>query len=293
MAKDKKLRVAGHKVVLNRSAGGDMGIFVLLFIFGAFMFIPMFFVICQSLKPLDEIFMFPPRLYVVRPTLDNFSDLFQLMNESWVPFSRYVFNTIFVSLTGTFGNLVVSSLAAYALAKIKFPGRKVIFQIIVLSLMFHETVTAIANFITMSALGMIDTLWARIVPAFATSMGLYLMKQFMESSVTDTVLESARLDGCSELQTFYIIAMPMVRPASLTLIIETFKNLWNGGSSIYIQSEPLKSFNYAIQQIVSGGIARSGAGCAATVVMMMVPIIVFIICQSNIIETMGASGMKD
>ncbi|MGN1472714.1 MAG: carbohydrate ABC transporter permease [Eubacteriales bacterium] len=293
MAKDKKLRVAGHKVVLNRSAGGDMGIFVLLFIFGAFMFIPMFFVICQSLKPLDEIFMFPPRLYVVRPTLDNFSDLFQLMNESWVPFSSYVFNTIFVSLTGTFGNLVVSSLAAYALAKIKFPGRKVIFQIIVLSLMFHETVTAIANFITMSALGMIDTLWARIVPALATSMGLYLMKQFMESSVTDTVLESARLDGCSELQTFYIIAMPMVRPASLTLIIETFKNLWNGGSSIYIHSEQLKSFNYAIQQIVSGGIARSGAGCAATVVMMMVPIIVFIICQSNIIETMGASGMKD
>ena len=293
MAKDKKLRVAGHKVVLNRSAGGDMGIFVLLFIFGAFMFIPMFFVICQSLKPLDEFFMFPPRLYVVRPTLDNFSDLFQLMNESWVPFSRYVFNTIFVSLTGTFGNLVVSSLAAYALAKIKFPGRKVIFQIIVLSLMFHETVTAIANFITMSALGMIDTLWARIVPALATSMGLYLMKQFMESSVTDTVLESARLDGCSELQTFYIIAMPMVRPASLTLIIETFKNLWNGGSSIYIHSEQLKSFNYAIQQIVSGGIARSGAGCAATVVMMMVPIIVFIICQSNIIETMGASGMKD
>ena len=293
MAKDKKLRVAGHKVVLNRSAGGDMGIFVLLFIFGAFMFIPMFFVICQSLKPLDEIFMFPPRLYVVRPTLDNFSDLFQLMNESWVPFSRYLFNTIFVSLTGTFGNLVVSSLAAYALAKIKFPGRKVIFQIIVLSLMFHETVTAIANFITMSALGMIDTLWARIVPALATSMGLYLMKQFMESSVTDTVLESARLDGCSELQTFYIIAMPMVRPASLTLIIETFKNLWNGGSSIYIHSEQLKSFNYAIQQIVSGGIARSGAGCAATVVMMMVPIIVFIICQSNIIETMGASGMKD
>ena len=159
--------------------------------------------------------------------------------------------------------------------------------------MFHETVTAIANFITMSALGMIDTLWARIVPALATSMGLYLMKQFMESSVTDTVLESARLDGCSELQTFYIIAMPMVRPASLTLIIETFKNLWNGGSSIYIHSEQLKSFNYAIQQIVSGGIARSGAGCAATVVMMMVPIIVFIICQSNIIETMGASGMKD
>ena len=270
-----------------------MGIFVLLFIFGAFMFIPMFFVICQSLKPLDEIFMFPPRLYVVRPTLDNFSDLFQLMNESWVPFSRYVFNTIFVSLTGTFGNLVVSSLAAYALAKIKFPGRKVIFQIIVLSLMFHETVTAIANFLTMSTLHWLDTYLALVVPAFCTSMGLYLMKQFMDTGVSHEVLESARLDGAGEFYTFWVIAMPMVKPAWLTLMIESFKNLWNSGNSIYIYSEQLKTFNYAINQIVTGGIARAGVGAAATVVMMAVPITVFVICQSNVIETMGSSGMKD
>jgi len=293
MAKDKKLRVSGHRVVLNRSAGGDFGIFFMLAILGVFMFIPMFYVICQSFKPLDEIFMFPPRLYVMRPTLDNYSDLFSLMNESWVPFSRYIFNTVLVSVSGTFGNLILSALAAYALAKIKFPGRKTIFQIIVLSLMFHETVTSIANFITLSALHMMDTLWARIVPALATSLGLYLMKQFMESNVSDEILESARLDGCSEFKTFYVIAMPMVKPASLTLIIETFKALWNAGSSIYIHSEQLKSFNYAIQQITAGGIARSGAGAAATVIMMMVPIIVFIITQSNIIETMGTSGMKD
>ncbi|MBQ7010227.1 MAG: carbohydrate ABC transporter permease [Clostridia bacterium] len=293
MAKDKKLRVSGHKVILNRSAGGDFGIFFMLAILGVFMFIPMFYVICQSFKPLDEIFMFPPRLYVIRPTLDNYSDLFSLMNESWVPFSRYIFNTVFVSITGTAGNLIVSALAAYALAKIKFPGRKFMFQLIVYSLMFHETVTSIANFLTMSTLGLIDTLWARIVPALATSLGLYLMKQFMESNVSDEILESARLDGCSEFKTFLLIAMPMVKPASLTLIIETFKGLWNAGSSIYIHSEQLKSFNYAIGQITAGGIARSGAGSAATVIMMMVPIIVFIICQSNIIETMGSSGMKD
>ena len=293
MAKDKKLRVSGHKVILNRSAGGDFGIFFMLAILGVFMFIPMFYVICQSFKPLDEIFMFPPRLYVIRPTLDNYSDLFSLMNESWVPFSRYIFNTVFVSITGTAGNLIVSALAAYALAKIKFPGRKFMFQLIVYSLMFHETVTSIANFLTMSTLGLIDTLWARIVPALATSLGLYLMKQFMESNVSDEILESARLDGCSEFKTFLLIARPMVKPASLTLIIETFKGLWNAGSSIYIHSEQLKSFNYAIGQITAGGIARSGAGSAATVIMMMVPIIVFIICQSNIIETMGSSGMKD
>ena len=293
MAKDKKLRVSGHKVILNRSAGGDFGIFFMLAILGVFMFIPMFYVICQSFKPLDEIFMFPPRLYVIRPTLDNYSDLFSLMNESWVPFSRYIFNTVFVSITGTAGNLIVSALAAYALAKIRFPGRKFMFQLIVYSLMFHETVTAIANFLTMSTLGLIDTLWARIVPALATSLGLYLMKQFMESNVSDEILESARLDGCSEFKTFLLIAMPMVKPASLTLIIETFKGLWNAGSSIYIYSEQYKSFNYAIQQIVTGGISRQGAGAASTVIMMMVPILVFVITQSNIIETMSTSGMKD
>ena len=131
------------------------------------------------------------------------------------------------------------------------------------------------------------------MPALAGTLGLYLMKQFMESSVSDAVLESARLDGASEFRTFWVIAMPMVKPAWLTLIIETFKNLWNTGASIYIHSEQLKTFNYAIQQIVSGGVARAGAGAAATVVMMIVPIVIFVINQSKIIETMGTSGMKD
>lgn len=289
----KKLRTRKHKVILNRSAGGDFGITFFLVLMGAFMFLPMVYTIMQSLKPLDELWMFPPRFYVISPTLDNFGDLFALMNENNVPLTRYIFNTVFISLSGTFGNLLLSAMAAYALSKMKFPGRNFIFQTIVLSLMFHQTVTAIANFLTMSTLGWVDTYLAIIVPAFATTLGLYLMKQFMESNVPDQVLESARLDGASEFRTFWIIAMPMVKPAWLTLMIETFKNLWNAGSSIYIHSEQLKSFNYAVQQVVSGGIARAGAGAAATVVMMSVPIIVFVICQSNIIETMGASGMKD
>ena len=288
-----KLRTRRHKVVLNRSAGGDAGITVLLVILGAFMFIPMLYVISQSLKPLDELWMFPPRFLVKSPTLMNFSDLFQLMNESWVPFSRYIFNTVFISLTGTFGNLLLASMAAYALAKIKFPGRNILFQIVVLSLMFHQTVNQLSNFIIMTALNMIDTYLALIVPSLAGTMGLYLMKQFMESTVSDAVLESARLDGASEFRTFWVIAMPMVKPAWLTLIIESFKGLWNSGASIYIHSEQLKTFNYAISQVVTAGIARAGASAAATVVMMLVPITVFVLSQSQIIETMGSSGMKD
>ena len=293
MAKVQKIRTRGHRVVLNRSAGGDAGITVMLTIFGLFMFLPMYYVVIQSLKPLDELFMFPPRFYVINPTLDNFGDLFSLMSESWVPFSRYIFNTVFVTLCGTVGNLIFASMAAYSLAKLRFPGRKAIFQLIVTSLMFHSTVNTVTHFIILSSFGWIDTYLARIIPSMATTMGLYLMKQFMESSVPDTVLESARLDGASEFRTFLTIAMPMVKPAWLTLIIQCFQSLWNSGSSIYVHSEELKSFNYAIQQILTGGIARSGAGAAATVVMMLVPIAVFVINQSKIIETMGSSGMKD
>ena len=288
-----KLRTRGHKVVLNRSTGGDLGITVMLTILGLFMFIPMYYVVIQALKPLDELFMFPPRFYVMKPTLDNFADLFTLMGDSWVPFSRYIFNTVFITICGTLGNLIFASMAAYSLAKLRFPGRKAIFQIIVMSLMFHSTVNQVTHFIVLSAFGWVDTYLSIIVPSLASTMGLYLMKQFMESSVPDTVLESARLDGASEFRTYLTIAMPMVKPAWLTLMVECFKNLWNAGSSVYIHSEELKTFNYAIQQILSGGIARSGAGAASTVLMMMVPIMVFVFNQSKIVETMGSSGMKD
>ena len=289
-----KLRVRGHRVVLNRSVGGDTGITIMLSILGVFMFVPMYYVVIQALKPLDELFMFPPRFYVINPTFDNFGDLFTLMSDAWVPFSRYIFNTVFVTICGTLGNLILSSMAAYALAKLRFPGREAIFQIIVMSLMFHSTVNQVTHFIILSSFGWIDTYLSRIVPAMVSTMGLYLMKQFMESSVPDTVLESARLDGASEFKIYLTIAMPMVKPAWLTLIIECFKGLWNAGASVYIHSEELKSFNYAIGQIVSGGvIARAGASAAASVIMMIVPITVFVLNQSQIIETMGSSGMKD
>ena len=293
MAKVKKLRVRKHAVVLNRSVGGDAGIFFFLAIMGIFMFLPMYYTVVQALKPLDELWAFPPKFYVVSPTLKNFNDLFRLMNTSWVPFSRYLFNTILISAGGTFGNLVLSSLAAYVLSKLKFPGKRPMFKLIETSMMFNAVAGSIANFIIMSKLGWVDTLWAIIVPAWGSTLGLYLMKQFMDSSVSDAVLESARLDGASELYTFWKIAMPMVKPAWLTLIVYSFQGLWNTGSTIYIYSEEWKTFSYAIGQILAGGIVRAGAGAASTVVMMLVPILVFIISQSRILETMATSGMKD
>jgi ABC-type glycerol-3-phosphate transport system permease component len=204
-----------------------------------------------------------------------------------------ILGTLFITVVGTFLYVFVASLAAYSLSKLNFPGRKLMFSLVVTSLMFHSTVNQVSHFIILSTLNWVDTYLAIIIPILATPLGLYLIKQFMESNVHDSVLESARLDGASEFRIYWTIAMPMVKPAVLTLIVQTVQSLWNTGASIYIHSEQLKTFNYAIQQIVAGGVARAGAGAAATVVMMLVPIMVFVFNQSKIVETMGASGMKD
>ena len=291
--KTKKLRTRRHTVVLSRSAGGDFGITIFLIILGVIMFLPLYYVVIQSFKPLDELFYYPPKFYVINPTWDNFTSLFTLMSESWVPFSRYIFNTVFITFCGTLGNLVLSSLCAYALSKIPFPGRKFFFQLVEKSLMIGSTVGSIITFIIISWLGLMDNYLAIILPAWSSTLGLYLMKNFMDSNVTTSILESARLDGAGEFRTFWSIAMPMVKPAWLTLIMYSFQGLWNSGASIFIHSEELKTLNYAITQILSAGIVRSGAQAASGVIMMAVPIIVFVVSQSKIIETMGTSGMKD
>ena len=162
-----------------------------------------------------------------------------------------------------------------------------------MSLMFHSTVNQVTHFIILSAFGWIDTYLSVIIPSMAGTMGLYLMKQFMESSVPDTVLESARLDGASEFRIYLTIAMPMVKPAWLTLIMTSFQGYWQMGSSTYIYSEQLKTINYAISQITSVGVTRQGVAAAGTVFIMIVPIIIFIVSQSNIIETMTSSGVKE
>ena len=209
-----------------------------------------------------------------------------------MPFSRYIFNTVFITIVGTLGHLFVASLCAYALAKHKFPGRNVIFWIIVTALMFSTQVTAIPNYLIMTKIGWLDKYLSLIVPAIAKPLGLFLMKQFMEQ-IPDSLLEAARIDGAKEVTVFWKIAMPQVKPAWLTLIIFCFQDLWNLQGSNYIFSEELKTLPYALSQISAAGISRAGATSAVAVIMMAVPIIIFVISQSNIIETMASSGIKE
>ncbi len=277
---------------LNRSVAGNVGVVIVLSLFGAFMLLPMIYSVCQALKPMDELFVFPPRFFVRNPTLKSFRDLFRLIGDQTIPFSRYIFNTVLISVTGTFGHVIIASMAAYAFAKMKFPGSKWMFQTIVTALLFNATVLGIPSFMVFTWLGLLDNPLVIILPAWQSTLGLYLMKQNMES-IQDAVLEAARIDGAGEFRIFFGIVMPTMKPAWLTLIVLSFSGLWNTGAVNTIYSENWKTLNYAMSQILAGGIARTNAAAAASVVMMIVPIAVFIFTQSNVVETMGSSGMKE
>ena len=258
---------------------GNTILFVIMGICGVFMALPLVMILNNALKPLDELFRYPPQIFVRNPSLDNFSDLYVLMSSSWVPFTRYVLNTLIITGLGTVGHVLFASLAAYPLAKHDFPGKKFLFSIVVLSLMFSYNVTAIPNYMIISCLGINNTYLAVILPAFAYGLGLYLMKQFMEQ-IPDSLIESARLDGAGEFRIFFSIIMPNVKPAWLTLAIFQFQTLWANTGSGFLRSEQLKP-------------ARQGAGAVVQLIIAAIPITFFIICQSNVIETMTTSGMKD
>lgn len=286
----KKRRIKRKKRI-SRSLGGDIALALVLALFGAFSAYPLVYTIFAAFKPLNELFIYPPRLFVQNPTLDNFTDLIMLMEESWVPFSRYFFNTIFITLAGTVGHVIIASMAAYPLAKHKFPGSKIFFALVVYSLMFAPQVTATPSYIIFSTIGLIDSPWAIIIPAFSSSLGLYLMKQFM-SDIPMELIESAKIDGANEFQIYWRVVMPLVKPAWLTLIILLFQRLWNNDGGTYIYSEQLKPLSYALHQIVNAGVGRAGTASAVILIMMIVPITVFILSQTQIIETMAHSGMK-
>lgn len=280
------------KKPVKRSIGGNIALIVLLLILGAFSSLPFVYSILQSLKPLDELFVFPPRFFVVRPTTDNYYLLWTNVQESWVPFTRYLFNSIFVSVTATALHVVVSSMAAFPLAKSNFPGRNAISKLIVLSLLFTGGVTSIPQFVLMARTGFMNSYWAMILPWVAGSMGLYLMQQFMTQLPT-AMIEAAKVDGAGMFRILWTIVMPSVKPAWLTLIIFTFQGIWNSGGGSFITKENLKTLPNLLSQVTSSGISLMGTASAAAVIMMIPPILVFILTQSSVLETMAQSGIKE
>lgn len=278
----------------TRSRAGNVVYFGFLLLIGAFSLLPLIYCICTAFKPLDELLIFPPRFFVRRPTFENFAVIPSLLESLGIPISKYLFNSVFISIVTTVLNIFVSSMAAFALSKSKIKGRVVFFLIVQFSLLYNATTLAVPQYIIFSKLNMLNTFWIYILPAIPSSMGAFLLKQYIDSGVPDTLLEAARIDGANIFTIYWRIIMPLIKPAWMTLLLFAFQGIWSvSPASGTIFSEGLKTLPYVMGSITAGGTARAGSAMASTVLLMIPPIVVYFISQSNVMETMSSAGIKD
>lgn len=277
----------------TRSKAGNILYSGILFLAGVFTVLPLVYCIVTSFKPLDELLIFPPQFMVRRPTWGNYLALPSLLNKLQVPMARYIFNSLFIALVSTFLHIIAASLAAFTFSKSKVKGRTAMFWLVQITLLFNAYTLGVPQYLIFSELNIIDTYWVYILPAIPSAMGCFLMKQFIDTSVPDALLEAARIDGAGVLRMYWRIIMPMVKPAWMTLFLFSFRDMWSIVPSGTIFSEQLKTLPQVMSSITAGGIARSGSAMAATVILMLPPIIVFMISQGNVLETMSSSGIKE
>lgn len=295
MAKKEKvygthLKVSSHRA--GQKIRGTVGIFVFLLLLGLFMVLPIYLAVVMSIKPVQELFVFPPKLYVIEPTLSNYTSMFRICSDLWVPFSRYVFNSIFVTVTVTVAQVIFSAMAAFCLAKVKFPGAKFMNSLIVVSLLYQSNVIYIMQYMVLAKMGMVDTWMALVFPSVASPMCLFLMRQSV-GQIPDAMIEAAKVDGAGLFRTCWQIVMPNQKPAMMTVIIFAFQAAWNIQGGTLVFNESLKTLPTVVQQAASAGLARAGVAMAAAVFMLIPPIVIFMLAQRQVIETMAHSGIKD
>ncbi len=279
-------RQAGRKI------GGTVGVFLFLTLLGIFMALPIYLMIVMSVKPTEELFVFPPKFWTLRPTLENFNDMFESVRRNRVPFSRYIFNSVFVTASVTFLQCVFVSMAAFVLAKCRFPGSRLINGIIVAALLYQSNVIYIMQYMVMAKLDMINTLWALILPAVASPMSLFLMRQSIKQ-MPDAIIEAAKVDGAGLFRICWQVVMPNQKPAFMTMIIFAFQASWNIRSGSLVFDEQYRTLPTAVEQAASSGMATAGIAMTAAVFVLIPPMIVFILAQKQVIETMAHSGIKE
>jgi ABC-type glycerol-3-phosphate transport system permease component len=277
----------------TRSKVGNVFYCTFLILAGLFSMLPLIYAVLTSFKPIDELLIFPPRFMVQRPTISNYLALPDLLSNLAIPLSRYLVNSILVAVVATFLYIICSSMAAFGLSKGSFKGRNVIFWIIQFALMFNAYTLSIPSYIVYAKLNIIDTYWIYILPYLASTLGVFLMKQYIEGYVPDALMEAAKIDGAGYFRVFWNIVMPTVKPAWLTLLLFGFRDIWNTVPNSTIFTEELKTLPMITSQIVAGGIARSGSAMAMTVIMMIPPILIYLISQSNVVEAMTSAGIKE
>ncbi|MCL2286241.1 MAG: carbohydrate ABC transporter permease [Firmicutes bacterium] len=291
----RKSRFHGSKINPDKFDRSQIKFFVVLIPMAIFMLLPIVFIFNHAFKPLNELFAFPPRFFVINPTLENFENLFSARQLGAMPMSRYLFNSIVVSAVVVFLNVIISTMAAYALSKKQFKLKRTMFEINTIALMFVPIAVAIPRYLVVANLGLIDTFWVHIFPLLAMPVGLFLVKQFMDQ-IPNELIEAAKVDGATDYRIYAKIVLPMVRPAIATVAILSFQSVWNNleTSSIYIHDESLRTFAFYMNTLQNANNTVAGAGltAAATVLMFVPNLVIFIVMQSRVMDTMAHSGIK-
>jgi ABC-type glycerol-3-phosphate transport system permease component len=264
----------------------------------ALMLLPIIYIFSSAFKPPDELFAFPPRFFVTNPTLKNFTDLFSKLSNSGIPVSRYLFNSILITLVTLAASILVSSAAAYALSKKRFKLKQILFTINNVALMFVPIAVTIPRFLVIENLNLLNTFWVHILPVLAMPVGLFLLKQFIDG-IPDDVIESAQIDGASDFWIYWRIILPMIRPALATLAILTFQAAWNNAeiSTLYINNEGMRTLAFYLSTLTTtttgaNAVAGQGIAAAAALIMLLPNLVMFIFLQGQVMSTMSHSGLK-
>lgn len=277
----------------TRSKTGNFFYVFILIIMGLFSVLPMIYCVCTSFKPLDELLIFPPRFFVNRPTVENYFALPGLLSNMRIPLSKYIFNSVFIAFVTTLLYVFISTAAGFVLSKTKLSINKILITGVQVALLFNAFTLAIPRYLIYSYMNIVDTYWVYILPYCASTMGVFLMKQYIDASVPDTILEAAKIDGSGQIRIFWQIIVPMVKPCIMTLTLFGFQGIWSTVPEGTIFSENLKTLPTIMANINSGGIARSGSAMAVTVIMMIPPIVIYLVTQSNVLESMNSAGIKE
>lgn len=277
----------------TRSRAGNVFYFLFLTLTGLFCMLPLIYSIVTSFKPLDEIMIFPPRFFVRRPTIANYTALPELLSGLEVPIDRYVFNSIFICIIATFLFVAFSSMAAFSLSKGKYSGTKTMFNIVQYALLFNGYTLALPQYIILTKIHVVDTYWAYILPHMASTLGIFLMKQYIDGYVSETFIEAGKIDGATYFRIFWKIVLPIIRPAMLTLLLFGFREVWAYSPGTTIYTESIKTLPMVMSQVTAAGVARTGSAMALTVIMMIPPIVVYLVSQNGVTETMSSAGIKE
>ncbi len=286
----------GTKINPDRFHKSQLPFFMFLVPFSLLMLLPIMFIINHAFKPQSELFMYPPKFFVRRPTFENFSELSRIVSASGVPFSRYLVNSLFVTIVGVGLAILFTGFSAYALSKMKFKGKKFLFELNTLALMFVPIAVQIPRYLIIAKSGLIDSYLAHILPVIVMPVAMFLIKQFIDQTPNE-LIESAKIDGASEMEIFFKIIVPVIAPAIATVGILAFQAIWNDTTTsvLYINDESKRTLAFYMMSLTSAQgntVAGQGMAAAAGLLMFIPNLLLFIILQSKVMNTMAHSGIK-